>query len=581
MACADMPLVQGLRSPVKETQSIAFEIPTLRDFLVGAWENVLHPAEPLELEGAWYVDLICEHLTVVSVTTLLSMGDRELCDRLLAPYGKTIEDIGNCLTKNLRINIPPRCTKSTIVTVCWPCWEWSFAPWFTYMCMSYDQPLASDHSDDRRTLIKSDWYQSLGQSLALSGTKNRITEFKNEHQGEMKARGLNSGVTGGGGLRLIFDDPNDPNKIDSEPLRLSANKSFKDYSTTRKNDPKRTAVVLTQQRTNQKDVSGWVEMESPEHWVSVVIPMEAEIEEAIKFPLSDRIIQRKPGDIMHPARFDSEIIANLKRDSRLWAGRYQQRPSEAGGGMFKIRNWRLYIPGMRSLGERTILSVDATFKGLKTSDFVVVGVAEQQYGIRTVKGLPEFDTRSGKSVSTEIKEHRYYFPYRWRNQAGITETERAIAEVAQRFPQAHTKLIEDKANGPAIIDRLSSVMHGLEAYKPGSDSKTARAAAVVPIHERGDLCLPLAEWAIATVEGMGLDSITVGEWWDLHPPPHELDAEHVPCPEWAKSLIDEAGLFPSGEYDDQVDYFVQAVNWLEHNDADAMGSLALRLSYMS
>ena len=135
------------------------EIPTMRSFLIEAWVNVLHPSEILEVEGAWYIDLICEWLTVITLGTLIQLGDHYNADRLLAPFGLTTETLDAELRniKHLLINISPRCSKSTLITTCFPCWEWLIMPWLSYLCMSYDQSLASDHNDDRRKSIKSEW----------------------------------------------------------------------------------------------------------------------------------------------------------------------------------------------------------------------------------------------------------------------------------------------------------------------------------------------------------------------------------------------------------------------------------------
>lgn len=543
-------IAEQKRKALQAKQSLP--LPTLREFIIGAWQNVLHPSEPLETEGAWYIDLICEWLTVLTVGTAIRMNDRDLADKLLAPYDLIIEDLSEELIKarQLLINISPRCSKSTIVTVCWACWEWLVMPWLTYMCMSYDQSLASDHNDDRRKIIQSNWYQQLAGGMLLSSSKNRVTEFQNQAQGQMVGRGLNAGVTGGGGMRLIFDDANDPNKVESDAVRSRASKAFKDYSITRRNNPRLAVVVNVQQRTHDRDISGEV-LDNPEGWISVIIPMEAEQHERIEFPLSKRVIERAPGDLMHPERFDAEICSSLKKQPWIWAGRYQQRPQISGGGIFKIRNWRLYaeLPNL----DRTILSVDAAFKKTDTSDFVAIGVIGQLLNVRTVLDLE----------GNDIPEHQYYLPYRWKAQAGITDTENAIKATAQRYPQAFIKLIEDKANGSAIVERLERIMHGITAYSPGSNSKEARAAAAQPVQFRGDVCLPIADWAKPALQSMGVQTITIGEWWDLYPPAHESNAEHAPVEDWVKDLIDEAALFPSAANDDQVDMLVQAINWLE------------------
>lgn len=528
------------------------EIPTMRDFLVDCWSNVLHPAEVLEIEGAWYIDLICEWLTIITVGTLLRLGDEYNAARLLAPFGISIEEFDPELrkVKELLINISPRCLKSTLITTCFPCWEWLIMPWLSYLCMSYDQSLASDHNDDRRKIVTSAWYQKQSGGMKLSGTKNRLTEFQNSHQGQMTGRGLNAGVTGGGGMRLIFDDPNDPNKVESDAIRDTAAKSFRDYSVTRRNNPKITAVITVQQRTHASDISGIIRAELP-NYIQIIVPMEAEEREEIVLPLSKRVFVREAGDLMHEDRFDQSVCDELRANPMLWAGRFQQRPNVSGGGMFKIRNWRLYLD--LPACDRSIISVDAAFKGTKTSDFVVIGVVGQRTNVR------ETVTPAGEVFA----QHEYYVPYRWRARADAVATEKEIQRTSERYPQCVIKLIEEKANGSSIISHLQGVMTGLEGYNPGRDSKEARASAIQAIQHRGDVLFPIARNHREALKSMGRTTITVGEWWDLYPPDHESNSDHAPVDTWVKEFFDEAALFPAVAHEDQIDMLTMAVNYLQ------------------
>jgi phage terminase large subunit-like protein len=526
-------------------------IPPLRAFVIGAWNHVLHPSEALNLEGAWYVDLVCEELTLITVGTLRRLGRFDLVDQLLAPFGKTNATLPDDLTatKNLLINIPPRCTKTTIVTICWPCWEWLLMGWLPDLCLSYGQNLASEHNDDRRKLIESDWYKGFARDIKLSRSLNRITEFENDQRGKMVGRGLNAGVTGGGGIRIIFDDPNDPNTVESDPIRSRTAAAFWDYSTTRRNNPELCAVVVVQQRTHDRDVSGLV-LEDPEGWRIVIIQMESEQQTQFVFPLSDRVLNLAPGDIMHPTRFGPEVIKGLKRNPQIWAGRYQQRPTASGGGMFKFANWRLYAELPRQL-DRTILSIDTTFGSGPNSDYVAIGVIAQKLNVRTIEG-PD-----GES----IKEHEYYLRHVRRGQWDIMETEAEIHQTIKEFPSALTRLIENKANGPAIISRLNTVVKGLVPFNPRS-SKLERAASIQPIQHRGDVLIPIAEWAKPALLEMGLDSISVEDWWALNSPPSKVTA-HIPVDESFRVFLDELALFPVGANDDQVDMLSMGLIWLE------------------
>ena len=96
------------------------------------------------------------------------------------------------------------------------------------------------------------------------------------------------------------------------------------------------------------------------------------------------------------------------------------------------------------------------------------------------------------------------------------------------------KLVEDKANGPAVIDTLRTRISGIVPVKPDG-SKTARAYAVTPLFEAGNVFLPLP---------------------DIHP--------------WAKELTRELLQFPSVAHDDQVDALTQALNGMNGGVVSSM-----------
>jgi predicted phage terminase large subunit-like protein len=99
-------------------------------------------------------------------------------------------------------------------------------------------------------------------------------------------------------------------------------------------------------------------------------------------------------------------------------------------------------------------------------------------------------------------------------------------EFSAKWPQATLKLVEDKANGTAVINALRRIVNGIVPEEPHG-SKEARAAAVTPLVEAGNVWLPSAELA-----------------------------------PWVGALIEEAAAFPTGAHDDQVDTLSQALNRL-------------------
>jgi predicted phage terminase large subunit-like protein len=159
--------------------------------------------------------------------------------------------------------------------------------------------------------------------------------------------------------------------------------------------------------------------------------------------------------------------------------------------------------------EQIIQSWDLAFKDDKDNDFVVGHV----WG------------RVGAN---------FYLLRRDKGHKSFPETLKAIRSMSQDFP-CPEKLIEDKANGPAVIATLKNEIPGLIPINP-EGGKIARANAVAPYVEAGNVFLPNP---------------------DLHP--------------WALELIEEAANFPNGAHDDDVDTMTQALRRL----ADSIAQSAL------
>ena len=78
---------------------------------------------------------------------------------------------------------------------------------------------------------------------------------------------------------------------------------------------------------------------------------------------------------------------------------------------------------------------------------------------------------------------------RFKAQVSLPETLRAIRALCARYPQARTILVEDTANGPAVIETLMHEIPGIIAITP-KGGKAERAAACAPRVEAGNVYLP-------------------------------------------------------------------------------------------
>jgi predicted phage terminase large subunit-like protein len=450
---------------------------SLEEYVVQAWPT-LEPNTPLLRN--WTLGYICEHLEAVSKGQLT---------RVL-------------------INQPPRTLKSTTVTIDWPTWEWTFKPWNRWMFVSYADTLSTKHSIDRRTLIESPWYQERwGHVYRMASDQNVKTFFQNTKRGSMLATSINGSSTGLGGLRLVFDDPHNPKQALSDDVRKQAITNYQQTFYNRLDDKKVGAIVIVMQRLHQNDLSGHVLAEGG--FTHVMIDNPAQEAKTFVF-LSGKVFERPAGDLLDPRREGpAEIAATRKALGEYgFAGQYLQRPSPPGGAIFKRDWWQFYFELPGNLDE-VVGSIDAAFKGKADSDNTAIQVWARKGANKYLVGKPDTE--------------RMTFP----------EAKRRVKLLRARFPALTLSriYIEDKANGPAIIDDLKNEVSGLIAVNP-EGGKEARAHAVSATVEAGNVFLP------SPIDGAGNPRAGF---------------------EWVLELVELAAKFPKVENDDDIDAMTQAL----------------------
>jgi len=259
------------------------------------------------------------------------------------------------------------------------------------------------------------------------------------------------------------------------------------------------------QRIHDDDLAGHVLEESPDEWTVVKVPAEAERRTVVTFPKTLREIVREPGDILWPEREGRAELDSVKRllGSRDYSAQYQQEPAPPAGAMVQTAWWRFYREAPANL-EELMQSWDMTFKDTTGTDYVV----GQVWGRRGAE----------KYLLDQVRD-RMDFP----------TTLTAVRLITAKWPRAQLKLVEDKANGPAVIASLNAELGGFVPIEPDG-GKVARVAAVSPAIEAGNVFLP---------------------------DPAYVDAGDR---SWVPDYVLEWSRFPAGTHDDQVDASSQALN---------------------
>jgi predicted phage terminase large subunit-like protein len=425
----------------------------------------------------WHIEYIVEHLEAVTASQIT---------RLL-------------------INLPPRYMKSLLVSVFWPTWEWIQAPQRRWIFASYAETLSSKHSVDRRTILQSPWYQHRwGDQVRLASDQNVKHEFMNTRRGHMIATSIGGSITGKGGSRIVVDDPHNPLQAESDAQRESALAYFSRTLSTRLDNKNDDAIVVVMQRLHERDLAALcLEL----GFTHVCLPAEADVLTPCVFPRTQRIYHREPGDVLWPEREGPAILAQQKvaLGSAAYAGQYQQRPAPAGGLLFRREWFKFYDERPPVDSDTWLQSWDMTFKDSPSSDYVV-----------------------GLQAATQGAD--IYVIDRRKGQWGFSETCRQVLDLHRQYPQTETILIEDAANGPAIINTLGRHVAGIIGVTP-EGGKYARAQAASPLVEAGNVWLP-------------------------NPRPY---GRLLPERAWVDDFVHACCVFPRGAHDDDVDALSQLI----------------------
>ena len=482
--------------PTRNDVALELARRSLAEFISQAW----YITEPdTEMLWNWHLDLLCEYLECITYGEIPHPDWREAYDH-------------DGPIRQLVVNEPPGYMKSLIITVLWPCWEWIYEPRLRHICYSYSAGLSTRHSIFRRNVVQSEWYRDAMQwawgypIFGMVGDQNLKTQFTNTYKGSMFSTSTGGTVHGTHGDRIIMDDPTNPEEAISEAHREKANRFFDLTLSQRVRDKDNPIYVLVMQRLHEDDLTGHL-LGQDSGWVHVCLPCPAIKDERYVFPRSGRVYEVKEGEALWPERESPEAIAQARIRLGEWAfaGQYLQRPSPLEGGALKRSWWKRGTPPAEF--DMMLQTWDMAFKDSVGASFVagfVIGVkGSQRWVLDCVNDRMDF-----------------------------VRTCDGVEDMTAKWPDAIAKLVEDKANGPAIINVLEAKVTGLIPRNP-EGGKIARAMSAQP-------------------------ELEAGNWWIPHNAP------------WAQAFIEQAAAFPNAANDDMVDAWSQGAIYLNERHGIAI-----------
>lgn len=437
--------------------------------------------------------------------------------RHLETLNQWLVDLDTGKRKRVMVSMPPRHGKSELISYWYPIWLLAKNPKCKIVLASYEEQFATLWGRRvRRAMME--WGHLYG--LELDGSSTAADNWSLVSGGGMFSTGAGGALTGRGAHVLIIDDPiKNAEDAASETMREKLWDWFQTTAFSRLEPGGYVVIVGT--RWHEDDLIGRLERASRPDEHGNREGLEWDI---LKFPAiaePDDPLGREIGEPLWPFRFDETALATIRKGYTAynWSSLYQQNPTPEDGGGVKRKWWNYYEVAPADF-DVVIQSWDLAFKDLKSSDFTV----GQVWG------------RKGA---------QFFLLHTVRARMNAPDVILAIKNISKIYPRATAKLIEDKANGPAVIQTLQKdlfVGGGIIPVKV-KGSKDARLQAVMPFIEAGNVYLPGRR---------------------------RPDGTYEPMSNWVSDFIEESAAFPNGTYDDQVDAMTQAISYLQPQAWSAM-----------
>lgn len=523
----------------------------LVDFVKGGWKYI----DPNPYVHGWHVEAIADHLRAVV--------DGEI--------------------RRLVINIPPRTSKSSIVSVAFPAWTWAqpqkshtSGPGVQFLFASYAQSLSIRDSTKCRRLIDSPWYKDRwGSRIQLTSDQATKIRFDNRQGGYRLATSVGGALTGEGGAIIVVDDPHNAVEMESDLVRQNTLDWWDNSLSTRLNDPKRGAYIVIMQRLHEEDLTGHILSRDIGEWTHLCLPMRYEWnrhsstvigwddprgcddegeplvvvgENGERMPRdaeAERVlVEEREGLLLTPDRFGEREVKLLETQLGPYqaAGQLQQRPEPKGGGIFKRDWWQLWAEDKFPPFDYILASLDTAYTEKEENDPSALTI----WGIFTHRmnqpvRLTFRDGSYHDDLNLTESAQRVMLMNAWSGRLEINELVQKVAEICSKM-RVDKLLIESKASGISVAQEIRR-LYGNSAFSvqlmdPKSQDKVSRAYSIQHLFSEGLV--------------------------------------YAPDRSWADMVITQCAAFPKAKHDDLVDTVTQALKYLRNTGILVRGEEVIR-----
>lgn len=361
-----------------------------------------------------------------------------------------IIDLRDSNKDRLCLNMPPRHSKSKIFNIAGPTWLWSQYP-IKAVSISHTFGLAKTMNEGRWSIVNSQKFKEIYNINTIANTKESIID---DRGGQLYSQNRNA-LTGYGGDMIINDDLTNAETARKDMTEMqNAWSYYKNTMPSRINNINKSVIFNIQQRLGINDITGHIlkERDLRNLYIFITLPAIFKKETYLICPISGKIIHYKEGDGLWPERFGNyESLKAQVVDKSIFDTQYMQQPTSRDNAiinenMIVIKN-KTEVPSIEE-SDMIFASHDFPVKDKDVSDYLGSTLA---YKVGNVLYI------------IESLEKHMNFP----------SSVNYVESLDRMFPSI-VQIIEDKANGSPILQQLQGRIAGLQAYNPGTNSKSMR-----------------------------------------------------------------------------------------------------------
>lgn len=272
-----------------------------------------------------------------------------------------LQRIENGTLKRLMIFLPPRHSKSEMVSI-------NFPPWFlgrnkdkSIIEASYSADLATEFGRQARNIVDSQEYKNVFDTTLAEDSQSKST-WSTNGRGKYNAMGVGGAATGKGADVLIIDDPiKNRKEADSFLIRENIYNWYRSTARTRLSPDG--AVVICVTRWHDDDLAGRILTgENANDWEVISFPAIAVEDEEY----------RKKNEALWPTQYNLQNLLSTKGDIGLyeWSSLYQQNPISSETQEFSKELFKYKTPAeVASLNTNCWITIDPAVKEHDNADY--------------------------------------------------------------------------------------------------------------------------------------------------------------------------------------------------------------------